>query len=186
MQKLLRYRLQIVILVIAAGAAIGGLYIAGVLGGGHAVAKKVTVEPVALDEPFIINLADTDAVHYMKLSLAVQLEPMTEEEKLAFETAPEAEGHGGGGDAVTGPIRVATDPTLRDAVITTVARFTSKELLTPAGKQELKQALLQSFDAVAQDQAPPAPPKGEKAATHDPAHPPFHIEKVYFEEYAVQ
>lgn len=186
MQRVLRYRLQAVILLVAIVVATAGLFLSGAVGGSSKAKTKVPIEPIAMSEPFIINLADTDSVHYVKLALALQLEPMTEEEKLLFEAEPVSEGHGGGAaQPVTGPVRVAADPTLRDAVINTVARFTAKELLTPAGKEELKRALLRSFDQVAQEQAPHKA-QGDDSKAVDPAHPPFHIENVYFSEYAVQ
>lgn len=199
MKMITKYRLPLIILLIAAIAGGAGLYLAGMIGGKDAPVQKERLEPIKLgEEPFILNLADTERTAYVKLGLYVELEPMTPEDKLLFEAAPESGGHGGGGaDAITGPKRVSADPTLHDAVIDVTSRFTSDELLTPAGKEDLKEALLERFDKVARDQAPAKPKTAGKhgkaaAAKHEepvhrnPAHAPFHISDVYFTSYAVQ
>lgn len=186
MQKIARFKLPILVLAISAVAVVAGLYIAGFMPGvGTSTALKQRVEPVSFTEPFVVNLADPSEVHYVKLRIAMELEPMTKDDLLLFTSPPEG-GHGSSLDAVTGVTRLAKDPTLRDAAIDVISRFTSDELVTPKGKDDLKHALLVRFDEVAQSNRLP-PPKGTREGiAHNPAHPPWNVQDVYFEEFAVQ
>lgn len=174
------------IIIIALVAVIGGGAAMFLMGGGEdpALTHKVPMEPIALTNPFIINLSDTDASHYVKLSVAIQLEPMVEHDKEVFLHGLDAGGHGGG-SGPTGATRVAEYPPFRDAVIETVARFRSDELLTPEGKDRLREALLDRFEDVAKrdEKLKGKPLKDE---VHDPGLPPFHVHDVYFNEFAVQ
>lgn len=196
-----KYRFVIIVAVIALAAAIAGLYFTGVLGGGSGQPEaRRSMEPIAFTEPFIVNLADTDAVHYIKLSVAVQLKPMTESDRAAFLGLGAKEG----ASKVTGETKVAMYPPLRDAVIDVVSRYTADELLKPEGKADLKKQLLERFAAVAavdsHNAGLDAPKrsasssKGKKhkdtksqpKPAHDPMEPPYEISDVFFAEFAVQ
>ena len=171
------------IIIVAIVAILGGVGAMTMLGGGKdpALTRKLPLEPVAFTDPFIINLADTENTHYVKLAVAVQVEPMIAADRTAF-----LEGMGKKeGAKETGVTRIQVYPPLRDAIIDTVARFRSDELLSPSGKDRLRQALLDKFEDVAKrDEALEGKPiKGE---VKDPGLPPYHIHDVFFNEFAVQ
>jgi flagellar basal body-associated protein FliL len=176
-----RFKLPIIIATVLV-AIVAGLWFAGVIPPGKDAgpAKKHKVEPVALAEPFIVNLKDADGA-YLSLGLAVELEPMDEEHWLAY-TGANAGGHGGGGEA-PGPPAVANYSKFRDAVISTAAQYSAAELLTPEGKTEFKKDLLSEFAAIAERDAADA----KASAPHD-GHvaPPFHVMEVQFTNFAVQ
>src|SRR4051812_22367831 len=65
--RMTRVRFIAIVAVVAIAAAVGGLYFAGVIGGGKTNVKKIAMEPVPFTEPFIINLSDTDQTIYIKL-----------------------------------------------------------------------------------------------------------------------
>lgn len=179
-----RFRLPLIILVIAGIAAGGGTLLAKKLLGQGKPDPKVPVRAVAFEAPFIVNLADSgETMHYIKLALAVELEPMTHEDHAIFMAGgPEAGGGHGGGAAETGPMLVAKDPSLRDAVIRATAGFASAQLLTPAGKEELKKAILANMEDVTERYSHGAPHGEHKNA----AEQPYHVKDVLFTEYAVQ
>lgn len=174
------------IIIIAVVAILGGAGAMMFMGGGKdpALTRKLPMEPIAFTDPFIVNLADTDNTHYIKLSVAVQVEPMIAADKQVFLHGAASGGHGGG-DKETGATRIAAYPPFRDAVIDVVARFRSDELLSPTGKDRLRQALLDKFEDVAKrDEALEGKPiKGE---VKDPGLPPYHVHDVFFNEFAVQ
>jgi flagellar basal body-associated protein FliL len=177
-----RYIIVLVVLALVGGGAAlmltGGL---SSLTGKSQPPAKAVLDPVTFTEPFLVNLTDTDSPHYVKLQVSVQLEPMTEADKAMF-----LKGKGGeGANVQTGVTMLQADPVLRDAVITTVARFNSTTLLSDAGKSKLKKALLADFERVAADEEA-ARGGGKKGAEHDPIEPPYHISNVFFPEFAVQ
>lgn len=197
---MLKSKLSIVVVALVLVAAAGGLAFGDKLpfvGGPKAPEPKASPADITFEQPFIVNLADADATHYVKLGIAVRLEPMTAHDMHVFDAGGlEAGGHGASGP--TGSELVAKNPALRDAVIRTVARFTSTELLTPAGKNKLTHQLLVEFDHVAQ-KLTPKPHTGadgkhkkakEAAASkheeHNAAQPPYHVQDVMFTEFAVQ
>jgi flagellar basal body-associated protein FliL len=171
-----------IIIIIAAVAVIAGGAMM-FLGGGEdpKYSQIVPIAPIPMTEPFIINLADADGIHYVKLSVAVQLKPMKYKYKDIF-----MHGAGGGhGKVVTGPEKVAAYPPFRDAVIEVTSRFRSDELVKPSGKERLRQALLDRFEEVAvHDKKLAAKPlPGE---IKDPGYPPYYVNDVFFNEFAVQ
>lgn len=191
LSRLSRFKLPIVVLVIAGVAAAGGLTLAKrMTGGGKEAVAKQPLTPVEFAKPFIINLADTDSMHYIKLSLAVELAPMSADDRKAFEAGvqPEGGGHGESSSGSTGPTLVANDTELRDAVIRTVSQFTSSELLTLRGKEQLERRLLLEFAKLRTDQLNEfsvSGAKGEKPP-HNPALPPYDIREVDYSEYSIQ
>lgn len=176
-----RFIIVLVVLAVLGGGA--ALVLSGrgfSIGGSKAPATKVVLDPVTFAEPFIVNLSDTDSIAFAKLQIAVQLEPMTKSDKDRF--LLDQNGAEGGGEAKSGETMLASDPVLRDAVVSTVSRFSSQELLTSTGKTKLKQALLASFDHVAAEETA----RRGKGADHDAAAPPYHVSDVLFPDFAVQ
>jgi len=177
----MKLKLPIIIAIVAvAGGA--GLFTSGVLGGKEAPGKKHMVEPVALAEPFTINLTDPGGA-YLRVALAIQLEPMDAEHWAGFSGA-NAGGHGGATDA-PGPIAIAKYPKFRDGAIRVGTTFSSDDLLTDGGKQEFKDALLTEFSNIAEQDAAET-----KSTEQDPAHigigPPYHVQDIYFNDFVVQ
>lgn len=176
----LKLPIIIVIVLVAAGA---GLFASGMIGGSDAKPVKHKMEPIALAEPFVVNLADTDSTHLLAFNVAVTLEPMDEAHWAAF-TGAGGGGHGGGGEA-PGPPKVAAYPRFYDAVITVASTFTAERLNSAEGKDELKEALLTRFHEIAeQDEA--TYKKG--AGADDPTHvgPPYHVQDIDFTKFVVQ
>ena len=173
-----------IIIVIVLAAAGAGLFASGMVGGtSDGPQKKHVMEEISLAEDFTINLADTDADAVLALNVAVKLEPMDEEHWAAF-TGANAGGHGGGGEA-PGPLKVSTYPKFRDAVITVASTFTSEDLKSEAGKEELKKALLNRFAEIAEiDEADYKVSAGHDDPTH--VGPPYHVQDVVFTKFAIQ
>ncbi len=175
----LKLPLIIAIVAIAAGA---GLFMSGMLGGKSDTGpvKKHVIEPVPLGQDFTINLADGSGSDYAVLTVALQLEPMGEEEWASWSGA-NAGGHGGSGEA-PGPLAMAAYTKFSDAVNSVTSTFTAQELKQPEGKAELKQALLERFAEIAeQDSA------DYKAGAKEEGHvgPPYHVMDVFFPKYLI-
>lgn len=178
-------KVHIIIATLVVAAAGAGLFFSGLIGGAPEKVHKVSPTPVALGEPsFVVNLADTNDEKYAKISVALELAPMTPEE-LALFTGAGGGGHGGGATVPPGATAVSTYPKFRDAVIDVTSRFRAAELQTPEGKRDLKKALLVRFEQIAEQDAAAAgkTPEGE---VHNPTHAPFHVMNVYLQELAVQ
>lgn len=177
-----RTKTIVIVLIGVAVAAGAGLYLSGMVGGkAEKPVKDAVIEPVALAEPFVINLADEE-VHYAKLNVALQLAPMTAEDQVLFSSGGGG-GHGAAGP--TGPERVAGYPKFRDALIEVTSKFTYGELLTEQGKAHLKAELLERFEQIAKEDTMPKPKNGEEEH-HDPSTAPYHVENLYFTEFALQ
>ena len=184
-----KLKLPIIIAVVAAIAAGGAVMFADTLGLAGPKKPEAKVAPPAIDfaQPFVVNLADGDRSAFIKLGLAVELEPMTEANLLVFEAGGAGGGGHGGGDTPTGMDLVGKDPSLRDAVLRTVSRFTSTELMTPAGKEKLAEAIQVEFDHVAKRYSGGhGKAKDTENAHGGPHKPPYHVSHVLFTEYAVQ
>ncbi len=172
-----------IIIVIVLAAAGAGLFASGMIGGKTGPTQKHVIEPIALAEPFNVNLADTDQQRLLAFNIAVSLEPMDEAHWAAFSGA-NAGGHGGGGEA-PGPLKVSTYPRFYDAVLTISSTFTYDDLKTDEGKAELKEALLTRFHEIAeQDEAT----YGKSAGHDDPTHvgPPYHVQDLEFTKFVMQ
>jgi flagellar basal body-associated protein FliL len=173
-----------IIIVIVLAAAGAGLFASGMLGGSSGPTKKHVLEPIALAEPFTINLADTDSARLLAFNIALKLEPMDEAHWAAF-TGAGGGGHGGSTGPGPGETKVSTYPRFYDAVLTVSSTFTYDDLKTENGKAELKAALLDRFHEIAeQDEAT----YGKSAGAEDPAHvgPPYHVEDLDFTKFVVQ
>lgn len=178
-------RLKLPIIIVAVVAALGaGLYASGIIGGGSSgPVKKHHVPPIPLAEPqFVVNLKDANGA-MLRLGLAVQLEPLSEERWAAYSGA-NAGGHGGGGDVAPGVMMVSTYPKFRDAVIRVASTYSSDDLLTEAGKKAFKTDLLREFAANAETDAAEI----KSSAPEDPNHfgPPYDVIDVQFTDFVVQ
>lgn len=182
--KKLSPRLMILVLLAAVAASGGGWYYSQNMAGSgnEAAPTKVSKDPIPFEQQFIVNLADSDSMHYAKISLAVKLAPMSEEDWALFNAAVPAGGEGEsaaeGAPADNGKHRVASNAELRDSVISTVSHFTHTELLAATGQADLKAALVAGFKEIASTQ--------KAGKDHDPREAPYFIEKVYITDLAVQ
>lgn len=160
-----------VLIVAGAVASMSGI------GGKKGPEPKLPIEPIPMSEPFVVNLADTDATHYAKVGIAVELAPMPASEHALF-----VGGGGGHGGGESGADKVAVYTPFRDAVIRTISGFTSEELLRPQGKDDLKVALRAEFAKVYTHD--------KEMAKHDehhaPTSPPYEVSEIYFTDFAVQ
>lgn len=109
------------ILVVLIAAVIGGGAFYKLSGAGkkHAHQEiKGPTETIELPE-FVVNLADINRPHYLKITIAVEVEGEGAGEKVKEVT-----------------------PHIRDAVITVLGRYMYSTLLTAGGKTHLRQELL--------------------------------------------
>ena len=109
---------------------------------------------------FILNLADKDAKHFLKLNVAVELSK--KEAEMAPKAAPaEKEAHGGhgghGGEEPAPEVQSVSSlekemnqykPAIRDAVISILSGKTSDELATTPGKELAKEQIKESVNSV--------------------------------------
>lgn len=177
-----------IIVAIVVVAGIAGLLLSGVVGGGpEGPVKKHAIEPVALVSPspsgsFLVNLKDPECSCFLKLNVALKLEPMDQKTWEGWSGA-NAGGHGGATEA-PGPAAMAKYATFHDAINRVVGGFSSNELLAPGGQQALQDELLKEFAVIAErDEAE------HESTFQDDAHmgvgPPYHVAEVYFPEYLV-
>lgn len=80
-----------------------------------------------LVEPFVVNLADTDARHFAKVGIALQVSKLS----AALVPAPAKE-----------PVPLAEEPEIRDIVIATLQDKTSDDLSTRAGRTDVKKTIV--------------------------------------------
>jgi flagellar basal body-associated protein FliL len=171
-----------IIIALVAVAAIAGLYMSGMIGGtSNGVVKKHVVAPVPLGQDFTVNLSDGSGADFAVVNVALQLEPMGEQEWSEWSGA-NAGGHGGSGEA-PGPMALASYPKFADAINATTSTFSAQQLKSPEGKLELKQALLQKFAEIAEQDA-----ADYKAGAREEGHvsPPFHVMDVFFPKYVIK
>lgn len=128
-------KLPIIIVIIGALLlmALGGVAFLKFKGGdkkhGKSDAKVEATVPMDMGE-MVVNLADSGEPHYLKAKIVLE---------IAGGPAPAGGGHGGEeGDQVS--------PKMRDAVITTLSARTFNELLTPSGKEALKESIKTSIN----------------------------------------
>jgi flagellar protein FliL len=87
--------------------------------GEQAVAKKEEIKATLPLEPFLVNLADPDEARFVKTTF-----------QLALAEAMEKEGEGS-----------AAVPAMRDSIITLLSSKTSDQILTPQGKEKLREEI---------------------------------------------
>ena len=139
---------------------IGNISVASEEGEGEEEADEPTVERgVILDlGDFILNLADKDTKHFLKLNVAVELSK--KESEMAPKEAPAQKegGHGGHGGEEPAPEAPSISslekemnqykPAIRDAVISILSGKTSDELSTTPGKELAKEQIKESINSV--------------------------------------
>lgn len=84
-------------------------------------AAETVIKPI--EEPFVVNLADTDSARYLKVKIELEIP--------SEEVAPEIE---------------KRLPQISDQIIMLLSSKTYEEVSTVAGKQALKQAMLASIN----------------------------------------
>jgi flagellar protein FliL len=78
-------------------------------------------------DPFVVNLADTDEKDYLRVGIDLAVESAEKDHKSEF--------------------RIEPTPMMRDAIIGVLSTRHCNELLTPEGKQKLKQDLIAALKA---------------------------------------
>jgi len=98
---------------------------------GKAAVKEGKLTPWKLDE-FVVNLADPNEIHYLKVNLVLDM-------------AGEVSGGGGGegGEGGGNP----DEPKVRDAIIRELSKKQYAELLSEKGKDELKAELKKAINS---------------------------------------
>ncbi|MEW6517321.1 MAG: flagellar basal body-associated FliL family protein [candidate division FCPU426 bacterium] len=104
-------------------------------------------KPIIFYEPmeFLVNLADTEANHYLKTTVSLGARIEESEEKSE---GKKKGGHGGGhGAKQAGPQPAlfqtikAREPMIRDLIISVISAYPMAVLVSVQGKRELKEAL---------------------------------------------
>jgi flagellar FliL protein len=110
----------VLVVLLLAGAGVFVMKSRGAKHGGEAK-KKGPTSTMALGE-FVVNLADTGEVRYLKTNVVLE---------LVGEAPGSGGGHGGGGgEGANAPVR--------DAIIQVMSSKRFSELVSPAGKDKLK------------------------------------------------
>jgi len=129
MMRNCRGKLPMMIIIIVAVVVLLGGVAAFVMksGGKKGAHKKVEKGPVVSMPAgdFVVNLADTGEVRYLKTSIVLE---------VSGEVKSEGGGHGGEG---AGP-----DPKVRDAIIEVLSSKHFAELAKPGGREELKKSVI--------------------------------------------
>ena len=139
---------------------IGSISIQSEEGDGDEDTDEPTVERgVILDlGDFILNLADKDAKHFLKLNVAVELSKKDSETAPKVAPAAKEGGHGGHGGEEPAPEAPSISslekemnqykPAIRDAVISILSGKTSDELSTTPGKELAKEQIKEAVNSV--------------------------------------
>lgn len=103
---------------------------------------------------FVLNLSDSTARRYLKANVAIEL-TKKETDPGANPEPPKSGGHGGHGEApAPDPMKIIEaeinqfKPSIRDAVISTLSSKTSDELSSIAGKEEAKEQIKETVNAI--------------------------------------
>lgn len=113
------------VILLAGIGVVGTKMLGGKKGGAHAAKEKVPTTELALGE-FVVNLADTSQIRYLKTDLV-----------LVVEGKAEAGGEGGEGGEGGGK-----NSRIRDAVIGVLSGKRFADLVRPGGKDVLKKDIL--------------------------------------------
>jgi flagellar FliL protein len=89
--------------------------------------RKTVKATLALD-PFLVNLADKDEVRFVKTSFQLGLAEEPDEEKIGMTTAA-----------------------MRDSIITLLSSKTAEQILTPQGKEKLREQIQTRVNAITSD-----------------------------------
>jgi flagellar basal body-associated protein FliL len=148
---------------------------------GHVLAKPL---------PFTVNITGSDGEsHFLKCAI-----------NLEWEAAHSADAGGGGGHGAapgldpTGQEIEKRMPKITDIIIDILTSQSYEDLMKPAGKQRIKEAIVREINAILPEPAPPAEGEGKphgEAEGHD-AHGGGHqgtegkIRNAFFTEFIVQ
>lgn len=101
-------------------------------------AHKPKAEPMTMMplEEFVVNLADTQDPHYLKVEVNLGI--------TGKAPGGEGEGHGEGAENPELPV-------VRDTIIATIANYRYAQLLQAAGKERLKMDILKALEHAAPD-----------------------------------
>lgn len=97
--------------------------------------KKLMKEPgvtYTIADPFIVNLADKDAAHYVKAGIALEVS------KFSMALVPAGEGK----DAP----HVEMEPEIRDIIIDAFQTKTAEELSSKKGREEVKHEIVEKVN----------------------------------------
>jgi len=121
----------IIVLVVVLVLGVGAVAFMKMKGKGHgkAAVKEEKLTPWKLEE-FVVNLADPNEVHYLKVNLVLD---------MAGEVAGGEGGEGEGGNP--------DEPKVRDAIIRELSKKQYAELLSEKGKDQLKAELKKSINS---------------------------------------
>lgn len=100
---------------------------------------------------FILNLSDSNARRYLKVNVAIELSRKDTDPDLSEATS--SGGHGGHGNTPDPMAQIEQEmsqykPAIRDAIISCISTKNSDELATIAGKEQTKQEIKESVNAV--------------------------------------
>ena len=90
--------------------------------------KRETVKATLALDPFLVNLADKDEVRFVKTSFQLGLAEEPDEEKIGMTTAA-----------------------MRDSIITLLSSKTAEQILTPQGKEKLREQIKTRVNAITPD-----------------------------------
>jgi flagellar protein FliL len=94
--------------------------------------KADSVKAVVALEPFLVNLADADSACYLKVTFQLGLAEKEEEKE-------------GAGTGIKDPVLLAA---VRDAVISLLSSKSSAQILTPEGKDKLREEIRTRLNSV--------------------------------------
>ncbi len=157
-------KMMIIIIIVVVLLLGGGAAAFFLLGGsseegedGEAEAVEIEYETVPL-RPFVVNLANNEG--YLKLTLLLEYDPtLVAEGGGAFGGGGAASGGGGAGPSpLSGDLPGVLgdrEAMIRDAVLLVLSSKTRENLLTPEGKENLKEELVEVInDATGLDEPP--------------------------------
>jgi flagellar basal body-associated protein FliL len=132
--------------------------------------------------PFTVNIGGASGSHYLKCSIQLEWD------------GHEAEGggggeHGGGAPALdaTGNAIMQRMAKITDIIITILSSQSYEDLLKPAGKQKIKEAIVTEINAILPEPAPDGhEEKKKKKDEHEGPPPSGKLRNAFFTEFIVQ
>lgn len=146
---------KLLIIIIAAVVVLGGAAAGVLMSGGEeeehveeVIEEEVEYERTDLGE-FIVNLSSS--AHFVKLHLVIEYDPTivlggSDEEGGGHAIGGGGSGGGGGEAAGLPGIFGEKEPVIRDAIINVLSSKTKDEVLTPEGKETLKEELIDGIN----------------------------------------
>jgi flagellar basal body-associated protein FliL len=131
--------------------------------------------------PFTVNIGGASGSHYLKCSIQLEWD------------GHEAEGggggeHGGGAPALdaTGNAIMQRMAKITDIIITILSSQSYEDLLKPAGKQKIKEAIVTEINAILPEPAPDEHGEKKKKDEHEGPPPSGKLRNAFFTEFIVQ